>query len=317
MATIDVTMSADAQTAPLAVTAHSLSGAVLATVSPVPVNILQLKMALEEKTSVPVALQKLLELEGTHVFLDDEKLSGESLKVLMMTDETALFSWDLNSNPDKDMLDLEGTSIVSCPRLRTDYLNVLTREPIRKGVHYFEFVMHHIGDEQWCGLVNDSGLAGTRAEGRTVSVKGWTYYCGRMRSSCGNIRDGKGALHAQGRAVKEFQKLRPSGDVIGMLADLEVGAVAFDLNGELQGACAIPTNTPLWLLTHLDQPEDKVELRKPCLADAPPANLEALRGALLDISNGSQLRSSIDCDSDSSEPSHLSDSSGSSGVGFR
>lgn len=276
---------------------------------------------MEEQTSVPVALQKLIELEGTHVFLDGQQLTSESLKVLMMTDETELFSWDLHSNPDNAVLDLEGTSIVTCPRLRSDYLNVLTREPIRKGVHYFEFVMHHIGDEQWCGLVADSGLAGTRADGRTVSLKGWTYYCGRMGSERGDIRDGKGALHARGRAVKEFQKLRPSGDVIGMLADLELGAVAFDLNGELQGACAIPTNTPLWLVTHLDRPRDKVELRKPCLADAPPTNLEALRGALLDISSGSQMRferfdgdASKNNDSDSSGLAPSRNPSGSSGI---
>jgi len=146
-----------------------------------------------------------------------------------------------------------------------------------------------------------------------------------MGSSKGDIHDGKGALHAKGRAVKEFQKLRPSGDVIGLLADLEAGAVAFDLNGELQGACAIPTNTPLWLLTHLDRPEDKVELRKPCLADAPPANLESLKGALLDIASGSIMRSSGSDSSDSSIgreyavdlSGDLSDSSGSSGLGFR
>jgi len=307
MANVEVTKSAEAETAsteaplpagfqndsPVVVkmaTAHSLSGVVLASVCPVPPNILQLKIAFQEQTSTPVALQKLVEFEGTHIYQNDEDLSGESLKVYMMTDETPLFSWDLDSNPDKAMLDLEGSSIVTCPRLRTDYLNVLTKEPLSRGVHYFEFVMHHIGDEQWCGLVKHAGLAGTRTDGRSVSAQGWTYYCGRMRSTSGSIRDGKGALHAEGCAVKEFQKVRPSGDVIGMLADLKTGAIAFDLNGELQGACAIPTDTPLWVLTHLDTPKDKVELRKPCLAEAPPANLEALQGALLEISLGEQMR---------------------------
>merc|ERR1719253_1150094 len=111
-----------------------------------------------------------------------------------------------------------------------------------------------------------------------------------MNSAYSCIRDGAGALHPEGKAVKEFKKVRPSGDVIGMLADLETGAVAFDLNGELQGACAIPLDRPLWVLTHLDEPDDKVELRKPCLADAPPANLEALKGALLDIAKGQTMR---------------------------
>lgn len=158
---------------------------------------------------------------------------------------------------------------------------------MRNGIHYIEFVMHHIGDEQWCGVVANKSQAGSKFGGR--SLKAWTYYCGRINSSGGTITDGKGALQAQGIAVKEFDKLRQSGDIIGMLVDLESGALAFDLNGKLQGACAIPRQ-PMYILTHVDTPRDHVELRKPSLADAPPANLEALTGALLDISRGQKLR---------------------------
>jgi len=71
-----------------------------------------------------------------------------------------------------------------------------------------------------------------------------------------------------------------------MLVDCEKGAVAFDLNGNIQGACEIPKKTPLWVLTHVDTPMDHVELRKPSLHDAAPANFEALKGALLDVSHG-------------------------------
>lgn len=277
----------DHEMAQFAVTVQNLPGVVMATVSPVPRTILELKTAIEAETSVPVKLQKLIECEGLGIYEDSHCLSAKNLALVMVVDETAQFAWDVADNPSKDQLELEGSSIVSSPRLRTDYCNVLTQEPIRKGAHYFEFVMHHIGDEQWCGVVKDPRQRGPAHSGRSLS--GWTYYCGRM-SSGGSIRDGLGALHAEGRAVKEFKKLQRKGDIIGMLVDLETGAIAFDLNGELQGACAIPKDTPMWVLTHLDTKGDRVELRKPSLLDAPPANVEALKGALLEISKGLPLR---------------------------
>jgi len=277
------------------VTVQNMAGNELATVCPVPPNIFELKKQIEMQKSIPVALQKLIESESSHLYDNSETLDGKSLTVIMVVDETPLFAWDVTNNPGKDVLKLEGSAdgvnvgaILTCPNICSDYVNVLTQEPIQFGSHYFEFVMHHIGDEQWCGVVTDPSQAGTRCGGR--SLKGWTYYCGRMRSGSGTIVDGKGCLHAEGKAVKEFKKLKPEGDVIGMLVDLDKGAIAFDLNGELQGACAIPKDTPMWVITHVDTRNDKVELRKPCLMDAPPANLDALKGALLDISSGQDLR---------------------------
>jgi len=269
------------------VTVYNLPGAVLTTVSPVPPSIRELKIAIMEKISVPAGLQKLVEVGGCHVYEDKETLKGESLSVVMVIDETAMFSWNVDGNPNKDYLGLDEPSILTCPNLRSDYCNVLTKEPITQGVHYFEFVMHHIGDEQWCGVVSNPHQAGTRFSGRSLTA--WTYYAGRMGSRSGSIRDGKGALHVEGRAVVEFTALRSTGDVIWMLVDMVAGAIAFDLNGDLQGACAIPTDKPLYVLTHVDTPKDKVELRKPCLMDAPPPNLEAMKGALLNVSNGEKL----------------------------
>merc|ERR1740129_1365206 len=177
-------------------------------------------------------------------------------------DESPMFTWEVAGNPNCKAFMLEGTSTLTCPSLNSDYCNVLTKEPIRTGVHYFEFVMHHIGDEQWCGLVQDTNMAGRRTSGR--ELEGWFYYAGRMGARSGTLRDGKGALHAEGRAVTEFKKLKSEGDVIGMLVEL-------------------------YVLTHLDTRRDKVELRKPNLMDAPPANLEALTGELLKIKDGEKL----------------------------
>lgn len=265
----------------------SLAGAVLAELTPVPNTTLELKEALAELLGRPAALQKLVVCGTTRILSDQETLARESLEVLCLHDETPLWTWDWEGNPEKEMLNVEGGR-VTCPNLRSDYVNVLTKEPMRSGRHYFEFVMHHIGDEQWCGVIADSRQAGMRTSGRGLVA--WTYYCGRMRSHRTDISDGLGALHAQGRAVVEFAKPKAQGDVIGMLVDLDTGAIAFDLNCELQGACAIPVGQPLWVLTHVDTPRDDVELRKPSLDDAPPANLEALAGALLDLSQGKDLR---------------------------
>ena len=164
-----------------------------------------------------------------------------------------------------------------CPELRRDFVNVLTKEPIRRGAHYFQFVMHKIGDEQWCGVTADSSTAGARFSGRSLDA--WTYYCGRQGHH-GSIYDGKAALHARRRAVMEFDKPRgEGGDTIGMVVDVDSGALAFDLNGKFQGACAVP-HAPLYVLTHLDDSDDHVELLKLSTHDAPQASLEALKGPL-------------------------------------
>jgi hypothetical protein len=265
----------------------ALSGSPLTDVSPVPATTALLKQTIEAQIGRPAALQKLVLAGSAKILEDQEALPQESFDVLCLTDETPMWTWDFDGNPSKDQIQVEGAHL-TCPDMRSDYVNVITKEPMRAGRHYFQFVMHHIGDEQWCGVIADPTQAGYRFSGR--SMKAWTYYCGRMGSNySSSIRDGNGALHAQGKAVVEFEKLNPSGDVIGMLVDLDLGAIAFDRNGKLQGACPIE-KVPLWVVTHVDTNEDYVELRKPCLDDAPPDNLESLSGALLDITQGLNLR---------------------------
>merc|ERR1712216_442117 len=111
-----------------------------------------------------------------------------------------------------------------------------------------------------------------------------------LRDSSGDYTGrSKGALEALGRHLKTAEFVKRSDSIIGMLVDCEKGAAAFDLDGTIQGACEIPKNTPLWVLTHVDTPKDHIELRKPSLQDAPPANFEALKGALLDVSRGTVM----------------------------
>merc|ERR1712039_437084 len=155
-------------------------------------------------------------------------------------------------------------------------MTVITQEPVLYGSHYFEFHMHHYGDEQWCGLTNDNNMVGCEHDKAVPSKKGWCYYTGRS----------KGALESLGHHLKECDFVGRSGHIIGMFVDCDLGAVVFDLNGTIQGACEIPKNTPLWVVTHVDTPSDHVELRKLSLYDAAPAHLDALKGALLTVSQG-------------------------------
>eukprot|EP00419_Tripos_fusus_P006665 CAMPEP_0172671750 /NCGR_PEP_ID=MMETSP1074-20121228/11116_1 /TAXON_ID=2916 /ORGANISM="Ceratium fusus, Strain PA161109" /LENGTH=311 /DNA_ID=CAMNT_0013488849 /DNA_START=27 /DNA_END=959 /DNA_ORIENTATION=+ len=281
---VEVAAEAEASESTATVTVRSLPGRVLAVVKPVPSMVAALKAEIELQTGCAEVLQKLLVAGGTRVLADDEKLAEiESHDVIMVVDESPLAEWDYGKNPDHKQLEIQGGT-VKCPKLRSDYVNVLTREPMRSGRHYFQFIMHTIGDEQWCGVVSNPEQAGARYSGRRLTA--WTYYCGRMNSRGTSIVDGAGALHAEGKAVKQFKTLQKSGDVIGMLVDIDEGAIAFELNGELQGACPIPKATPLWVLTHVDTASDHVELVKLALGDAPISSIESLSGALLDVTKG-------------------------------
>ena len=77
--------------------------------------------------------------------------------------------------------------------------------------------------------------------------------------------------------------------VINMLVDGDQRIVAFALDGRIQGACRIPGDLPLYVLTQMDTPRDHVELRKPMLDDAPQDVLAALQGSLIDLAQGEKL----------------------------
>jgi len=257
------------------ITINKMNGAELFHFRPVPKNVGELKQLICDSGGMPVALQKLLREDGCAVCADDEPLDEVDQAMILIHDETPLWYWDKESNPTGKYLEVDGGSL-KCPDLPCDYCNVITREPIADGVHYFQFHLHLYGDEQWCGLTPDVKLAGNEHWQAVPSKHGYMYYTGR----------GDGALEALGHKLKECENVKRSGSIIGMLVDCDSGAVAFDLDGNIQGACEIPKNAPLWVLTHVDTRKDHVELRKPSLQEAPPSNLEALQGALLDVSQG-------------------------------
>lgn len=253
----------------------SLAGTELFEFTPIPPTVGDVKCLIAESGYLPIALQRLLRQDLTMCDDDDETLNIVDQEMLLVQDDTPLWSWDLEGNPSRGELDIE-SNIIKCPNLRTDYTNVVTREPIATGLHYFEFHLCQYGDEQWCGLTTDKDMAGPEYAKAIPSKKGWMYYTGR----------GRAAIEALGRHLKECKFAERSNSVIGMLVDCSEGSAAFHLNGEIQGACEIPKNTRLWVLTHVDDCSDHVELRKPSLMEAPPSNIDALKGALLDVTQG-------------------------------
>lgn len=290
------TLSPSGETIDLVVTVRSLAGELLAQLSSVPNNVGDLKATLEKITGIPQARQQLV--NDTQILRAREQLHSGStpLELVLITtqDETPMYSWDVKAalrtcGSEDVRIDFEdnNSNTIKARRLRFDYINVLTQEPIRSEAHYFQFIMHQIGDEQWCGVAADRNQAGPRLSGRELNA--WTYYCGRQGSSRNSLVDGKAAFHAERRALKEFAKPRANkSDVIGMLVDMNKSALAFDLNGKFQGACAIP-NQPLYVITHLDEPGDCVELRKLFSEDAPEESQKALTDDLLDMTSGQHL----------------------------
>jgi len=257
------------------VTLTTLSGGIVLDMSPAPATIADVKVAVCESAGVPLALQKIL--LGDVLLEDTCKLDKASANLTFILDESPLFSWDITSNPEGKLLSGMGGDV--CYSTGTyDYVNVITQEPVRRGFHYFEFVMHKIGDEQWCGVTLQKERAG-RMGG---SIPGWFYYCGRRFEE-----EGEFTVNHERNRVKKFEHVR-DGDVIGMMLDADEGILVFTLNGRLQGAGEVPKE-PLYLTTCLDREEDRVELRKPPLQDS-PLDLTAVRNLSLDYTISSDSR---------------------------
>jgi len=254
---------------------NSLGGELVVEVSPPPATIMDLKVLICEQRGCPLKLQQLITTDH-RICSDDEALwlhtqlvEAGRLDLTFVIDESPLFTWDLSGNPNGDLLDGQA-GLVVYKSDKYDYVNVITEEPVRTGVHFFEFVMHQLRDEQWCGVTAHRDRAGYHG-----SLDGWFYYCGRRSSSKGALHAGRERRSAEGKSFSHVK----DGDTIGMLVDVDQGGLAFSLNGVVQGACRVP-QVPLYVTTCLDEEEDQVELRKPPLAMVPEGAVEVLAAAV-------------------------------------
>eukprot|EP00812_Abedinium_dasypus_P008650 NODE_2397_length_943_cov_252.629505.p2 GENE.NODE_2397_length_943_cov_252.629505~~NODE_2397_length_943_cov_252.629505.p2 ORF type:complete len:307 (-),score=75.62 NODE_2397_length_943_cov_252.629505:6-842(-) len=248
---------------------RDVAGHTILSLAALPASVSELHNLIAKLRGTIRALQRLV-LGGRVLECGREDFLSEPVpvEIVLVIDETPLWCWDIRGHPCASTLAGEGATVHFADG-RYDYVNVITCEPVRGGVHFFEFVMHQVGDEQWCGVAADVGRAGAY----DASDQGWFYYAGRR-----TWRRGALEMDRERNRVQRFEHV-VSGDVIGLLLDADRGRLAFTLNGRVQGACAVP-RVPLYLSTTLDVEGDCVELRKPALRDAPAGALERLEGQL-------------------------------------
>lgn len=237
--------------------------------------------AAREEVARRAALEREAEEERKLVALREAKTKDEEmLRDLEAARYMELCVWNTAKNPDRRLLQVDG-NVVSFPSdAMANFCNVLTDEGLTEGVVYYEFVMHHIGDEQWVGLTTDPAQGGMRISG--WNVRAWTYYCGRRWEHPQAHREGVPGLMVNKKWVQSFARV-VSGDIVGVVVDAGRRAAAFLLNGELQGACLLDQTTrPIYAIIHLDAAGDRVELRAHGPTHAPKAALRAIDALLGD-----------------------------------
>ena len=149
-------------------------------------SMVHLKQKVSEVCGVPEALLKVVkdnETLGSLADLEEIAVAAEVVELMVLVDDSPCYSWDIAGNPDSEFLKSGASEVVqfvnpnSC--FHPDYVNVLSQSPIERGVHFVEFILHSLLDEQWCGVTFCASRAGRRGE----QAPGVYYYCGR-RSSC-------------------------------------------------------------------------------------------------------------------------------------
>ena len=149
----------------------------------VPESLEELKERASAVCGMPPGLLKFV--QDTEPLKSLEDITGD-LELMMMVDESPYYSWNIAGNPDSHFLTGSDTTVefadlknMSDP----DYVNVLSQVPIQQGVHFVEFIMHSLQDEQWCGVTFFASRAGCRGG----DVPGCYYYSGRRHHGQGAL----------------------------------------------------------------------------------------------------------------------------------
>ena len=153
-------------------------------------SMVHLKQKVSEVCGVPEALLKVVkdnEALGNLPDLEEIAVTDEVVELMLLVDDSPCYSWDIAGNPDSEFLKSGASEVVEFVNpdtcLHPDYVNVLSQSPIEKGVHFVEFIMHSLQDEQWCGVTFCASRAGRRGE----HAPGVYYYCGRRSSGQGHL----------------------------------------------------------------------------------------------------------------------------------
>lgn len=120
-------------------------------------SMVHLKQKVSEVCGVPEALLKVVkdnEALGNLPDLEEIAVTDEVVELMLLVDDSPCYSWDIAGNPDSEFLKSDASEIVEFVNpntcLHPDYVNVLSQSPIEKGVHFVEFILHSLQDEQWC-----------------------------------------------------------------------------------------------------------------------------------------------------------------------
>jgi len=235
------------------------------------------KALIQESLGIAPKAQQLVfrkkPLQEDEKSLEECCVTDGALLVLLVTEvaddfNTDFTTWDTERSASAEMLSGDG-NVLTCPKLARDYISIVTKAPLIQGTHYFQFTMHKIEDEEWCGVTPFPDQA--KNNPYPTGLKGWIYYCGRMGYGT------YGALQCIGAKGKpKAAKVQPSGDIIGMSIDLDERRIVFDLNGVYQGGDTISAD-PMWILTTVDRPGDKIEVNELPLSEMPVECRDRLR----------------------------------------
>jgi len=216
--------------------------------------------------------RRLAEQERLEALARKKRKEEEALEA----EKAGIFSpemcfWDTVGNPERKFLEVEEGAVKFPHADFVTCCNVLTREPVRRGGHFFEFMMHRLGGEQWCGVTTDNTQAGMRVSG--WNLKGWSYYSGNREANS----NGRPALHVNKKVVQSFAHVL-EGDIVGVLLDADRRGLVFLRNDDVQGVCELlPRNrSPLFLFTHVGAEGDHVEVRRLPPSQAPRNAVVAL-----------------------------------------
>jgi len=120
---LDATIDDQASDGP-AVTVKNLGGDTIVEVAPIPPTAADLKQHIWDKVGTPVALQQLL-LDGETVAGDEALDQSAPFEMLLLLDDTPLYTWNIDENPDRERITAEG-SRGEYTKPQWDYINVIT-----------------------------------------------------------------------------------------------------------------------------------------------------------------------------------------------
>ena len=136
---------------------------------------------------------------------------------------------------------------------------VLGSRALESGTWYWEVQVAQQGDETWVGITNNPELVHTRHKTTdTMDDKSvCAYYDGQRSYRCPALKNG-------GRTMSKHVARYSSGNIVGVLVDVDARSLSFYLDGLLQHTLTDIPNGPLYPVAHMDRKDDRYLLHRTC-----------------------------------------------------